>query len=188
MPSTRNQKAKEKRSRQSDVMSDLENMDVMLGIYSRNDLYSQRETEGDSESTGLQTVSPAREDFRSLKNTNSRENSEITNETATQVTRILDEIREDLNSQIVEVINSALAEKVLPSIQNVLGAQESELHSARDHRSGRLDRSPEDHLSSKDLRSGRLDCNPSGHSGRTDHRSKRQNIGPVGNFGQKESS
>ena len=36
MPSTRKQKAKEKRSRQSDVMSDLENIDVMLGVYPGN--------------------------------------------------------------------------------------------------------------------------------------------------------
>ena len=33
MPSTRKQKAKEKRSRQSDVMSDIVNLDVMLGSY-----------------------------------------------------------------------------------------------------------------------------------------------------------
>ena len=38
MPSTRKQKAKEKRSRQSDVMSDVENMDVMLGNYPRSQL------------------------------------------------------------------------------------------------------------------------------------------------------
>ena len=37
MPSTRKQKAKERRSRQLDVMSDVENVDVMLGSYSRND-------------------------------------------------------------------------------------------------------------------------------------------------------
>ena len=37
MPSTRKQKAKEKRSRQLDIMSDVENVDVMLGSYSRND-------------------------------------------------------------------------------------------------------------------------------------------------------
>ena len=37
MPFTTKQKAKEKRSRQSDVMSDLENMDVMIGILPRND-------------------------------------------------------------------------------------------------------------------------------------------------------
>ena len=37
MPSTRKQKAREKLSRQSDVMSDLENVDIILGSYSRND-------------------------------------------------------------------------------------------------------------------------------------------------------
>ena len=37
MPSTRKLKAKEKRSRQSDVMSDIENFDVMLGNFQRDD-------------------------------------------------------------------------------------------------------------------------------------------------------
>ena len=36
MPSTRKQKAKENRSRQSDVMSDLENMNVILENYPEN--------------------------------------------------------------------------------------------------------------------------------------------------------
>ena len=36
MPSTRKQKAKERRSRQLDIMSDIENVEVMLGSYSRN--------------------------------------------------------------------------------------------------------------------------------------------------------
>ena len=86
----------------------------MLGNYSRNELDSQlgeRETELDLESNGLQTANPNSEDFRSLINTNSRENSEITIETArlinneitSQVTRKLDEIRSDLNTQILEV-------------------------------------------------------------------------------------
>ena len=35
MPSTGKQKAKEKPSGQSDVMSDIENLDVMLGSYQR---------------------------------------------------------------------------------------------------------------------------------------------------------
>ena len=107
-------------------------------------------------------------------------------EITTQVTRPLDEIRVDLNSQMLEVINSAIAEKVLPSIQKVLGVQVSGLNSARDYWYGTLDRSPEDRLSSMDLRSGRLECSLSGRSGRTDHRSKRPNCGPVGNFGQKD--
>ena len=47
------------------------------------------------------------------------------NEITTLVTRKLDEIREDLNNQILEVINSAIAETVLPSIQNVVENQKS---------------------------------------------------------------
>ena len=39
MPSTRKQKAKEKRSRQSDVLSDIENLDVMLGNYQENEQF-----------------------------------------------------------------------------------------------------------------------------------------------------
>ena len=42
MPSTREQKAKEKRQRQSDLMSDIENLVVMLGTYSRNELAEER--------------------------------------------------------------------------------------------------------------------------------------------------
>ena len=37
MPSTRKQKAKEHRSRQMDLMSDVENVDIMLGSYSRDE-------------------------------------------------------------------------------------------------------------------------------------------------------
>ena len=74
MPSTRKQNAKAKRSRQSDVMSDLEIVDIMLGNYSRNELDSQfgeRDTELDLECNGLQAANSISEDFRSLINTNS---------------------------------------------------------------------------------------------------------------------
>ena len=37
MPSTRKQKPKERRSRHMDIMSDVENVDIMLGSYSRDD-------------------------------------------------------------------------------------------------------------------------------------------------------
>ena len=80
MPSTRQQKAKEKRSRQSDVKSDLENVDIRLGNYSRNDLHSQlgeRDTEGDLEYIDPQTANPISEDFRSLINTSSEKIAKI---------------------------------------------------------------------------------------------------------------
>ena len=129
----------------------------MLGNYSRNDLDCQpgeRETEGDLESNRLQAANPAKENFRSLINTNSREYSEIlakkiarmiNKEIKTQVTIKLDEIREDLNTQILEVINSAIAEKMVPSIQNVLGVQNSGI-TTRDHQYGGLDWSPKTNL------------------------------------------
>ena len=46
MPSTRKQKAKEKRSRQSDVMSYNENLDVMLRSYQRHNSEFQERSSG----------------------------------------------------------------------------------------------------------------------------------------------
>ena len=37
MPSTRKQKAEERRSRQLDMLSDVENVDIMMESYSRDD-------------------------------------------------------------------------------------------------------------------------------------------------------
>ena len=54
MPSARNQKAKEKLSRRSNVMSDVENLDVMLGNYSTEGVVSQfSENEGNLDLTSI---------------------------------------------------------------------------------------------------------------------------------------
>ena len=69
MPSTRKQKAREKRSRQSDVRSDLENMNVMLGNYPENqsDLDLNEIVEVDSRSNGTRTNMVRNcEDFRTV--------------------------------------------------------------------------------------------------------------------------
>ena len=134
MPSTRKTKAKERRSRQLDIMSDVEIVDVMLGNYStinQDDDRSEAEINLDSESSRpLRTSNVTGEDFRSLL-TNSRENSEITIETnrlineeiSNQMSRRLNEIKTSLNSQIQNAITAAIADTVLPSIQNVLEMQ-----------------------------------------------------------------
>ena len=70
----------------------------------------------------------------------------MNNEITSQVTKKLDEMRSDLNTQLLEVINSAISEKVLPSIQNVLGVQNSESDAIRDPQFGRLNRSTENHF------------------------------------------
>ena len=154
MPSTRKQKAKERRSRQLDMLSDVENVDIMLGSYSRDDeenIASENEVNLDSWSSRPQRNSNViGEDFRSLLNTNSRENSEITIETtrmiseeiSNQMSRKLTEIRNSLNSQIQEAINCVMTETVLPSIQKTLGTHGNVNYIAMDQTSVGPHKSP----------------------------------------------
>ena len=151
MPSTRKQRAKERRSRQIDIMSDAENLDVMLGSYPRNDLENDfdRNDEMDLESNRTRAdLAQNSEDFRSLLNSNSRENSESTVETMrlvnSEVTKKIDELRRELNSQLVDAINSAITEKVLPDIRNMVTSQNSVFREEVDHRSRRLNRTSEE--------------------------------------------
>ena len=135
MPSTRRQKAKERRSRQLDIMSDVENVDIMLGSYSRCDEENNiSENEGNLDSGSSrpqQSSNVIGEDFRSLLNTNSRENSEITIETtrlineeiSNQMSRKLNEVKTSLSSQVQEAITAAITNTVLPAIQNTLETQ-----------------------------------------------------------------
>ena len=123
MPSTRKQKAKERRSRQLDMMSDVENVDIMLGNYSREDeenVTSENEVNLDSGSSRPQQNSYVMgDDFRSLLNTNSRENNEITIETtrmiskeiSNQMSRKLNEIKTSLSFQIQDAISNSITEK-----------------------------------------------------------------------------
>ena len=134
MPSTRKQKAKEKRSRHSDVMSDIENLDVMLGNYTHDEnrdqeAIDQRGIDPESERR-QQTLDQSETNYISLLNTNLSENSEITAETSrminseisSQMSRKIEEMKSDLNSHILEVINSAIEERILPSIENVISS------------------------------------------------------------------
>ena len=135
MPSTRKQKAKERRSRQLGMLSDVENVDIMLGSYSRDDEEdngSENEANLDSGSSRPQQSSNViGEDFRSLLNTNSRENSEATIQTtrminekiSNQMSRKLNEIKTSLSFQLQDAISNAITETILPSIQNTLEMQ-----------------------------------------------------------------
>ena len=122
MPSTRKQKAKERRSRQLEMLSVVDNVDIMLGGYSREDEdnnASENEANLDSGSSRPQQSSNTLgEDFRSLLNTNSRENSDITIETtrlineeiSNQMPRKLNEIKKSLIVQIQDAISSGITE------------------------------------------------------------------------------
>ena len=148
MPSTRKQRAKERRSRQVDLMSDVGDLDVMLGSYSRNKMESNsgdRNDEVDLASDRIRgDVVQNSEDFRSLSNSNSRENSESTIETMRPVnsedSRKMEELKRDLNSQIAETINSLISERILPNIPNTPSSQNPVFREEVDHRSSRLSR------------------------------------------------
>ena len=137
MPSTRKQKAREKRSRQSDVMSDIENLDIMLGNYQESD--QVRDENLSDTGLDLESRKPNKEinsisgNIRTLLNTNASENSEITFETSrainseisSQMSRKLEEMRFDLNSHFLSAMDSAIEEKVIPSIRNVLESSQN---------------------------------------------------------------
>ena len=137
MPSTRKQKAKEKRSRQSDVISDIENLDVMLGSYQRDNCDVQdrtSENEMDLESNRREESSNHNEnDYRSYLKTNISEKSGLTvgtrrairSKISSQISRKLEEMQTNLITHILEAINTVIERKVLPSIKNAIKTQNS---------------------------------------------------------------
>ena len=163
MPSTRKQKAREKRSRKSRVMSDIENLDILLGNYQESD--QVRDENLNDTGLDLESRKPNKEvnsisgNFRTLSNTSASENIEITVETSRAInseisskkSRKLEEMRSDPNSHILSAIDSAIEEKVIPSIRNVLESQNTHLdlrsdgphpgtfNQVRPHRDLRLD-------------------------------------------------
>ena len=100
-------------------MSDLENVDVMLGSYSKKELESKSGERNDERDFGSdrtrQDVVQISEDFRSLLNSNSGENSESTIEMMrlvnSEVSKKIDELKRDLNTQIVDTIISVISKK-----------------------------------------------------------------------------
>ena len=124
----------------------------MLVSYSRyelesNSIHGNDEIDHGSDRT-RQDVAQNSEDFRSLQNSNSREKSESTGETMrlvnSEVSKQMDELRKDLNSQIIDTINSVIGEKVFPDIRNIMTSQNPLFWDEVDHRYGRLNKTTEE--------------------------------------------
>ena len=135
-------------------MSDLENMNVMLGNYQENqsDIDLNENVEMDLRSNGTRTDMVRNcEDFRTLLTSEGRNRYEIPTETnrliteeiTSQMNRKIDELKRNLDTQITESINSAIHDSILPSIQNSLSGQNSGLGTNVDSRSSRLSRNAE---------------------------------------------
>ena len=135
-------------------MSDVENVDIMLGSYSRED---ERKDEGENEfnldsgsTRPQQSSNLVGEDSRSLLNMIIRENSEMTieitrmisEEISHQMSRKLNEIKSIQISQIQDALTTTLTEKVFPFFQNTLDKQGRAKLTVVDRRSSRLQMSP----------------------------------------------
>ena len=139
MPSTRRQKAKARRSREADIMSDIENMDVLIGNPNLTenrldfDITSER-----SNSNARGSQSQENEIRTASDNTN-----ELRNELNLRISQEMDSLMFSVNSQIQRTINEAINSQILPQIQNSIrqvqgsNANNRDVHAERpEHRSG----------------------------------------------------
>ena len=142
MPTTRKQK-KTRKSRGRDMLSDIENLDVMLG----ENHFSARERDGSlnsnlprrsRSSVSNESENGERDIGRNPRNINSRENAEcdrnsiagnssaeinrLSSELNSRISREMDEMMNSVNVQIQRAISEAISTQVLPQIQNVIMA------------------------------------------------------------------
>ena len=135
MPSTRRQKAKARKSRELDMLSDYGNMDVMLGDGNSNSIERDLDT--------LINVPDGRRDYRSFPNReNSSQENEIrdidsrnepvresrllesintlSGEINARMSREMEAMMDLVQSQITRAISSAISERIIPEIQNMV--------------------------------------------------------------------
>ena len=135
MPSTRKQKAKARKSREMDMMSDIDNLDVMLGSGNENpierelaDAIEQSSVQGDHEANEYQ-----RDNYRifaqeneSLNQNEVRQSFEnFTSEFNLRLSQEMDSMLSMVHSQINREINTALSERVIPEFQNIVRSMSS---------------------------------------------------------------
>ena len=135
MPSTRRQKAKSRKSRELDMMSDLENLDIMLGNGNDNPIerelasaIEQSSVQGDIEDDMNQG-----NDYRnfpyesdSIRQNDVRQSFEtFTNAFNLRLSQEMDSMMSMVQGQINRAINAAIAERVIPEIQNMVSSMTS---------------------------------------------------------------
>ena len=133
MPSTRRQKAKARKSKEMDMLSDMDNLDVMIG--SENplerelaDVIDQSSINGD-----IEIGSHSRNDLGNFIQENEphgrndiRQSFEtFSNEFNLRLSQEMDSMMAMVHSQINRAISTAISEKVLPEIQNIVSSMSS---------------------------------------------------------------
>ena len=135
MPSTRRQKAKARKSREMDRMSDLDNLDIMLGNGNNNPIerelasaIEQSSVQGDTEddiSQGSDYRDFAYEND-SLRQNDVRQSFEtFSNEFNLRLSQEMDSMISMVNNQINRDISTAISERVIPEIHNIVSSMSS---------------------------------------------------------------
>ena len=138
MPSTRRQKAKARRSREMDMLSDYDNLDVMLGSENNNPIerelaeaIDQSSTHGDAgpsmyHENGLRDYIHENE---SLRQNEVRQSFEaFSSEFNLRLSQEMDSMMSMMHNQINRAITTAIAERVIPEIQNIANSRSSTGH------------------------------------------------------------
>ena len=135
MPSTRRQKAKARKSREMDMMSDFENLDVMLGNINNNPIERELAEAIDQSSTheDAETNAYQENEYRNylhendlLRQNGVRQSFEtFSNEFNLRLSQEMDSMMSMMHSQINRAITTAIAERVIPEIQNIVGSMSS---------------------------------------------------------------
>ena len=135
MPSTRNQNSKARKSREMDMMSDFENLDVMLGNSNNNpierelaDAIDQSSAHGDTDTNAYQE-----NEYRNylhendlLRQNEVRQSFEtFSNEFNLRLSQETDSMMSMMHSQINRANTTAIAERVIPEIQNIANSTSS---------------------------------------------------------------
>ena len=135
MPSTRRQKAKAGKSREIDMMSDMDNLDIMLGNTGENpierelaDAIEQSSVQGDAEDNEYY-----RDNYRGFTQENGaiRQNDvrqsfeTFSNEFNLRLSQEMDSMMSMVHNQINRAISTAISERVIPEIQNIVSSMSS---------------------------------------------------------------
>ena len=135
MLSTRRQKAKARKSREMDMISEIDNLDVMLGNGNENpferelaDAIEQSSTQGDYEAnefhrTDCRNFVQENESFG--QNDVKQSFEAFSNEFNLRLSQEMDSMLTMVHSQINRAISTAIAERVIPEIQNIVSSMSS---------------------------------------------------------------
>ena len=142
MPTTRKQK-KARKSRGSEILSDIENLDIMLGENHFNDMGRDGSLDGTSikrqesitsnnleneemnlhsDHRNLGVGTSAGYDLNSASIDSQAEINKLSSELNSRISREMDEMMNSVSSQIQKAISDAIHNQVLPQIQNVIMA------------------------------------------------------------------